>query len=133
MADVPKAQVDADVAPGSAAAATGSPARLEVARRLFAPEATSTPSPTLPLTQTPLLPREQPLTVESFSATVQQLMRGMEEQRIKLEEQAKTIASWEAGIAAAEGESTAAAEAEWSDDYEGRWGRPTGSLVALAR
>ena len=68
------------------------------------------PSPTLP---------SQPLTVESLSATVHQLMRGMEEQRIKLEEQAKTIASWESGIAAAEGESTAAADAEWGDDHEG--------------
>ena len=139
MADVPKAQVDADVAPGSAAAATGSPARLEVARRLFAPEATSTASPTLPLTQTPPPPREQPLTVESLSATVQQLMRGMEEQRIKMEEQrikledqAKAIAPWEAGSAAAEGESTAAAEADWGYDHEGRW-METGSLVELAQ
>ena len=62
-------------------------------------------------------------------------MRGMEEQRIKMEEQsikmeeqrtkledhAKAIASWEAGSAAAEGESTAAAEADWGYDQEGRW------------
>ena len=99
MADTPKAQVEADVALGSAAAATGSPARLEVARRLFAPEATSTPSPTLPLTQTPPPPREQPVTVESVNATVHGLLRALEEQRLeakeqarKLEEQAKIIA-----------------------------------------
>ena len=110
MAGKPKAQVDTDAAPGSAAA---SPAKA-VEHLFGSPPATSRsasmPSPTMP---------SLPLTVEDLSATVHQLMRAMEDQRIKLEEQAKTIASWEAGIAAAEGESTAAAEAEWGDDHEG--------------
>ena len=144
MAGVMKAQDVADVASGSAAAATGSPARLsphdEAVRRLtFAPEALSTPSPTLPLTQTPPPHREQPLTVESLGETVQQLMRDMaelriqsekqrvttslkiESQRIKLEEQAKAIAAFEAGAAEAEVESTAEAEVDWGYDQEGRW------------
>ena len=124
MAGTPKAQDDADAAPRSAAA---SPAKWAV-EQLFgelSPPATSRPA-SLPSPTTP----SPPLIVESFSATVHQLMRVMEDQRIKLEEQAKTIASWEAGIAAAEGESTAAANAarfsdagisyaEWGDDHEG--------------
>ena len=137
IADVLKAQDVADVASGSAAAATGSPARLsphdEAARRLtFAPEAMLTPSPTLPH-------REQPLTVESLGETVQQLMRDMaelriqsekqlvttslkiESQRLKLEEQAEAIAGFEAGAAEAEVESTAEAEVDWGYDQDGRW------------
>ena len=124
MAGTPKAHVDADAVLGPAAASL---AKRNIFDQVFgvSPAATSRsasmPSPTL---------RSSPLTVESLSATVHQLMRDMEDQRIKLEEQAKTIASWEAGIAAAEGESTAAANAtrfsdagisyaEWGDDHEG--------------
>ena len=163
MADVLKAQVVADVAPGSSPAATGSPA--EFASRLLGLEPLLG-MPTTPLTETsparqlrfeqafgqpspaaasqPRSPPSStlpapPITVESFSDTVQQLMRDLaelriqsekqlvtislkiESQRLKLEEQAEAIAGFEAGAAEAKVESTAEAELDWGYDQDGRW------------
>ena len=119
MAGTPKAQDETDVALGSAAAATASPAQLH---RRYSPAATSPPSP---LTPTRPPPREQPLTVESFNATVQELMRALENQRLKLAEQAKAIAYWEGSETPPQPQqfqmSTASAEAEWGDDHGGYW------------
>ena len=107
MADVPKAQDVADVAPGSAAVATGSPAEFanrllgleplllpqttplaepSPARQLKFEQAFGQPSPAaasnLLSTPSPTLPAP-PLTVESLSDTVQQLMRDLAALRIQ--------------------------------------------------
>ena len=87
MACTPKAQVEADAALVSAAASPVKRDKFEQVFGQLSPAATS-PSASMP---SPTLP-SPPLTVESFSATVHQLMRAMEDQRVKLEEQAKTIA-----------------------------------------
>ena len=141
MAATSKAQVDMDAALDAAAS---SPSK-KLFDRVFSPgtasRPTSTPSPTAPA---------PPLTVESFSETVQQLMQDLAALRTQSEKQRITILNLEAGAAEADIESSVGVtfhegrripcsvprdgaeeepdvkrqpepELEWGYDQDGRW------------
>ena len=141
MAGTPKAQVTTDAALGSAAAATASPLKLHRRVKPHSPTAESPPSP---ITPTPPPPRGQQITMESFSATVHELMQELAEQRLeakeqarKLDEQAKVIAYWECHETPEENAAPpqqfqlspdavrrslpTAEDAEWGDEHGGYW------------